>query len=463
MLGFDPVGRIWVTAASGANLVAPPPLDGMLLTDPASLTAVADDFGHVVHCQPVAVLKPGSIDDIVQMVRFARQQGLKIGGRGQGHTVFGQSQVEAGVVIDMSTLNKPPIIAADRAQVRAGVPWRTLLEATLAAGLTPPVLTDYLGLSVGGTLSVGGVSGSSHHYGAQVDNVLELLVVTGEGRIVACSADQQSDLFEAVLAGLGQCAIIVQATVKLIPARTNVRLFRLVYPDLPSMIHDERLLIGDGRFNHVEGFTIPFSAGGPQFFLEATSYYTPPAAPANAALLAGLGYIPGSEQIEEKTYFEFADRVTPQIEALMPNGRLGLPHPWFDVFVPGSAADRYIGGILSTLTPADLGPDFPILLYPLRTDRFTRPLFRVPDEPVAFLFDILRTAPDDDVATRMIARNRILFERVRDLGGKHYTISAIPLSEKDWKEHFQPFWGRIRSAKSRYDPDNVLTPGPGIF
>jgi cytokinin dehydrogenase len=104
------------------------------------------------------------------------------------------------------------------------------------------------------------------------------------------------------------------------------------------------------------------------------------------------------------------------------------------------------------------------LFFPLKTRKFTRPFLRIPDqEDVFFLFDILRTAPNQATATAMLAKNRELFERARDLGGKHYKISAIQLARQDWREHFQPFWGEFVNAKRHFDPDNVLTPGPGIF
>jgi cytokinin dehydrogenase len=89
---------------------------------------------------------------------------------------------------------------------------------TLTHGYTPPVLTDYLRLTVGGTLSVGGVSGTSWRYGAQVDNVEELTVVTGAGKTVKCSESENRSLFEAVLAGQGQCGVMVGARLRLVPA-----------------------------------------------------------------------------------------------------------------------------------------------------------------------------------------------------------------------------------------------------
>lgn len=472
VLGFDPVSRSWLTQASAQTGADIPPLDGKLLTDDTTLTTFTDDLGHIIHQRPLAVLEPGSVMDIVRMVGFARQQGIKIGARGQGHTMFGQSLVQAGIVIDMSTLpNTDPVVVGSQVTVGAGVPWRTVLEATLAHGLTPPVLTGYIGLSVGGTLSVGGIGGSTYRYGAQVDNVLELQVVTGAGQLQTCSASQQPNLFQAALAGLGQCAIIVKATLRLVPAQSNARVFLLFYPDVPTLLADERILIADGRFDHVVGYGLPAPPPAPAnawvFFIEAARYFTPPAAPDDAALLAGLHFVARSPSLSEPDndppYFAFADRVTPLIDSLKANGRINLPHPWFDVFVPNSAINAYTASIFATLTHADLGPDFPILFIPFNTGPFTHPLLRMPSEPVAFLFDILSTAPDSIVAAQMVARNRTLFERARDLGSKRYVISAIPFSQDDWEQHFGPVWDQLVSAKDRFDPDGILTPGPGIF
>ena len=47
--------------------------------------------------------------------------------------------------------------------------------------------------------------------------LLELLVVTGEGKLETCSPNRNATLFNAVLGGLGQFGIIVRATVKLVP------------------------------------------------------------------------------------------------------------------------------------------------------------------------------------------------------------------------------------------------------
>src|SRR5215471_17008591 len=117
-------------------------LSGTLLFDDAARQAAADDFGHIVHQLPTAVLKPGSIDDIVKLVQFANRRGLKVAMRGNGHAMFGQAQVDAGVVIDSSTLNSVRVIdIGGRPAIEAGpgALWGAVLDTAYAHKLTPPV------------------------------------------------------------------------------------------------------------------------------------------------------------------------------------------------------------------------------------------------------------------------------------------------------------------------------------
>jgi hypothetical protein len=226
------------------------------------------------------------------------------------------------------------------------------------------------------------------------------------------------------------------------------------------MLADLRLLIGDGRFDHIRGMSAPTPAGF-AFFIEGTSFYTSPGElPADPH--AGLNFIPGSGQVEDITYFEYTDLVVKLIDQLNELGLGGFPHPWLDLFVPGSEIDAFASQAIAALDPSILLPGSLILFYPFVRSRLTRPLLRVPDEEIFFLFDILRTIPHEAVGA-VLAENRGLYERSRDLGGKFYTISAVPLSHDDWKRHFQPEWGHLVSQKRRHDPDNVLGPGPGVF
>src|SRR5260370_7323425 len=103
--GFDPAARQWLSGSAGRGGVSVPPLTGRLLFDEADLAAASDDFGHIVHRRPRAVLQPGSVDDVAVMVRFCYDLRIPVAARGQGHSTYGQAQVAGGLVIEMGTLD----------------------------------------------------------------------------------------------------------------------------------------------------------------------------------------------------------------------------------------------------------------------------------------------------------------------------------------------------------------------
>jgi len=108
--------------------------------------------------------------------------------------------------------------------VSGGALWEEVLKRCLSEfRLAPRSWTDYLGLTVGGTLSNAGVSGQAFRYGPQTSNVTELEVVTGKGETLVCSETQNSELFFATLGGLGQFGIITRARVAVQPAPDMVR------------------------------------------------------------------------------------------------------------------------------------------------------------------------------------------------------------------------------------------------
>jgi cytokinin dehydrogenase len=85
-----------------------------------------------------------------------------------------------GVVIEMGKVRGPKVWEKEMyVDVWGGELWIDLLKATLEYGLAPMSWTDYLYLSVGGTLSNAGISGQTFNYGPQISNVFELDVVTG--------------------------------------------------------------------------------------------------------------------------------------------------------------------------------------------------------------------------------------------------------------------------------------------
>jgi len=56
-----------------------------------------------------------------------------------------------------------------------------------------------------------------------------------------------------------------------------------------------------------------------------------------------------------------------------------------------------------------------------------------------------------------------LFELARERGGTRYPIGAVEFDHSDWLLQYGEAWPEFARRKRQFDPDNILTPGPGIF
>ena len=344
----------WATRTAIPAQAAPrsrplPALDGELRFDRATRRAAADDFGHLVQRVPEAVLVAASRDDVAKTIRWAGRRGLRFAARGNGHSTFGRAQVEHGIVADMSRLRSIGAVEGDRIVVEAGAKWSEVLDVTLAQGMTPPVLTDYLELSVGGTLVVGGVGGTTSAFGVQSDNVIEIEVVTGAGETIVCSAEHHPQLFDAVRAGLGQVGVVTQATLELVQAPQSVRRFLLAYRDLGTMLADARALAGDDRFDAVQGAIRAAPGDGFDFRLDVANFDAEP--PDDSELLAGLSDDAARREAMTTTYRDYLDRLAPLEAALRANGQWHFPHPWLTTFIGDRQVESVVNAELAALEP----------------------------------------------------------------------------------------------------------------
>lgn len=393
-----------------------PELAGALVTDKNTLRWAAQDFGDVVHQLPVAVLRPGAATDISTVVRHAHKHGLQVTPRGQGHSTAGQAQTLGGIVVDMNQLNDIHEVGPDRVIVDAGAKWSDMLRATLPSGLTPPVLTDYLEITVGGTLSVGGLGGTTHRYGALTDNVLSLEVVTTSGEVVNCGPHENRDLFDAVRAGRGRNGIITRATLRLVSAPETVTWHKLRYDTVNQLVADQQHLISTEAFDYVEG-QLKLRDGHRVAVLEAVTFND---------VSAGHGQFDGlafrDVDSQSASYWDFVNRVAEGESLMREAGLWDSPHPWCNVLVPSKAAAELLHHAEAELSP-DLYSDFGLVLaYPFRTDRITTPLLALPKAEVVFLVAALRYAPNNasEVVTAMQNANDVLVTKALQAGGTLY-------------------------------------------
>lgn len=414
--------------------------------------AANDDFGHVIHKTPSRVWSPTTIEELADIVQRAFVAGIPVGTRGHGHSVFGQSQVEAGWLIDMSGLRRIEI-SDGVAEVEAGSSWRDLIRASSPLGLSPRVLTDYVGLSVGGTLSMAGIGATSYASGPQVDNVDALVVVTGTGEIRRCSPQESPDLFRNVLAGLGQVGILASATIPLTRASDRVCHHCIEYAGFDAMFDDLARVVDLARFEQISAFGTIDARGVWRFCIDVV-------VPADQALDIEL---PKATAIasQELARLDHATRLDHAMSAWAASGLLYEPHPWVDVFVPADALPAFARAVIDDLTPRTLGTDCAmILIYPI-VAKGAAPLLPLAPGAPSYLFDVLRCVPgaSPDELAMLLADNRRIYEDALALGGCMYPIGAVEMSPHDWARHFGSGWSDLLAAKQRYDPRGILGHG----
>jgi len=157
-----------------------------VLTDPATLEFYATDVFRR-GALPLAVLRPGSAQEIAQIVRHARACKLPIVMRGGGasYTDAYAHQGEGGVTLDFSRMKAIEIDEANAlVSVEPGVTWAELREALTERGLKTRFWGSYSGLeaTVAGGVSMNAIS---HGQGTAADSVVSLSIVTGTGEILS--------------------------------------------------------------------------------------------------------------------------------------------------------------------------------------------------------------------------------------------------------------------------------------
>ncbi|KAK3156375.1 hypothetical protein QOZ80_2AG0106510 [Eleusine coracana subsp. coracana] len=483
-----------------------------LRTDHNSTAKASTDFGQMVKAAPAAVLHPSTPADIAALIRSsaASPAPFPAAPRGQGHSWRGQALAAGGVVVDMRALGRRARInvsaaAGEEPYVDAGGEqlWIDVLHAALKHGLAPRAWTDYLRLTVGGTLSNAGIGGQAFRYGPQIANVHELDVVTGTGEMVTCSRDKNADLFFAALGGLGQFGVITRARIRLERAPKRVRWVRLAYSDVVSFTKDQELLISnrasEAGFDYVEGQvqlnrsfaegpkSTPFFSGGDMtrlagfasrtgasaiYYIEAAMYYNDDTAASldkkMDVLLERLSFEPGFVFTKDVTYVQFLDRVRQEEQVLRSAGVWEVPHPWLNLFVPRSRILDFDAGVFKGLL-RDANPAGIILMYPMNKDRWDDRMTAVTaggeddDDGVFYAVGMLWSALSAGDVERLERQNEAVlgFCDEADIGCKQYLPHFT--SQDGWRGHFGAKWERLVELKAKYDPHAILSPGQRIF
>jgi len=192
--------------------------------------AVSDDYSHD-EClttpgrAPVAVVRPGTTDEVAGIVSVALEHGAPLTARGSGTGLSGACvPVEGGVVVSFERMDA--ILDIDErnhvAVVQPGVRLETLDHALAPHGLVYPVFPGEQSASLGGNVATNAGGMRAVRHGVTRHHILGLEAVLGSGEVIRTGgrfvkATAGYDLTQLIVGSEGTLALVCEATLRLQP------------------------------------------------------------------------------------------------------------------------------------------------------------------------------------------------------------------------------------------------------
>jgi FAD binding domain-containing protein/berberine-like enzyme len=414
--------------------------------------------------RPALVVRCTGTADVVDAVKFARENGIEVTVRGGGHSVAGLSSSEGGVVIDLALMRGVEVdLDARVARVQGGALWGDVDREAQLYGLATPggVVSD---TGVAGLTLGGGYGWLRRSYGLSCDNIVEARIVGADGEIRTASADVNPDLYWAIRGGGGNFGIVTSLTFQLHPVGPIVAFTGVFYrqADATDILRGYREYFHDAP----EAVTPELIS----ITMPAAPTLPPPIHDQECIVMAAVH----SGDVEQGM-----DVMQPLREFATPLADISQPMPFtavqsaFDAFFPRGVLRNYWKSVYLTELSDEVidlialkGSDRPSPLSIIDTYVHGGAIGRVAPEDSAFgdrsapymvaIMGIWEDSADDE---RTIAWVRETWSEIARFGSGTY-LNFAGLSDEESSagvaEAFGPKLERLAEIKSKYDPDNFL-------
>lgn len=165
-------------------------------------------WNGMIDRRPALVARCLGTADVIECVRFARENELLISIKGGGHNIAGLAVADGALMLDMSLMRGVWVDpAAKVARAQAGCVLGDVDRETQLHGLASVMgfvsLTGITGLTLGG-----GIGYLTRRWGWTSDNVLGMDLVTADARLVRASSEDNPDLFWGLRGGGGNFGVV---------------------------------------------------------------------------------------------------------------------------------------------------------------------------------------------------------------------------------------------------------------
>jgi glycolate oxidase len=221
--------------------------------------AVHADYTHdetltVSPVVPLALVLPGSTDEVAEVLRTATAHRTPVIARGSGTGLSGAAvPVADGILLSFDRMNRIREIDTENqvAVVEPGVTLEQLNAALRPLGLTYPVSPGEQSSSLGGNVGTNAGGMRAVRYGVTRHHVLGLEVVLADGRVlrtggkyVKCSTGY--DLTQLLIGSEGTLAVTTEVIVKVQPRPTETTTVLVPFATLGEVTHAVPRIVASG-------------------------------------------------------------------------------------------------------------------------------------------------------------------------------------------------------------------------
>ncbi len=218
-------------------LILPP---HCLLTEDNQLAPYESDGLAVYRRRPAVVTLPETVQQLQAVVRTCRDLSVPVVARGAGTGLSGGALPRPdGLTLGLGKFNKILQIDADNtaAVVQPGVRNLAISEAAAPHGLYyAPDPSSQIACSIGGNVAENAGGVHCLKYGLTVHNVIQVKIVTIDGELLTLGSHALDtpgyDLLALMHGSEGLLAVIVEVTVKLLPAPPVAKVLLAAFDDV---------------------------------------------------------------------------------------------------------------------------------------------------------------------------------------------------------------------------------------
>ena len=162
---------------------------------------------------PIAIARPQNAEDVSLIVSFCVSSGVPFVVRSGGNNLFGKSQVEGALTIDMRDIKYCHVDDSKRsAKIGGGILAGALVEALSKAGVvTASGMVHFIGFF--GWAAYGGYGPFSGNFGYGFEQIVAAKVVNWKGEIL----DADPELLKGIRGAGGSFGIVVEITITVRP------------------------------------------------------------------------------------------------------------------------------------------------------------------------------------------------------------------------------------------------------